>query len=83
MHESGMVPGKDMSLIVYDDQLSFLQNSGDIPMFTSLRSSIQSAGRSSAEMLLDMINSNDTQPRNLLWEAELVLGSSTAPPRSL
>jgi len=83
MHESGMVPGKDMSLIVYDDQLSFLQNSGDIPMFTSLRSSIQNAGRSSAEMLLDMINSNDTQPRNLLWEAELVLGSSTAPPRSL
>ncbi|WP_022951620.1 substrate-binding domain-containing protein [Leucothrix mucor] len=83
MHEHNLVPGKDISLIVYDDQLSFLQNSGDIPMFTSLRSSIQDAGSSVAQMLIDMINSNDTQPRNLLWEAELVLGSSTAPPRSL
>lgn len=83
MRENGMVPGRDISLIVYDDQLSFLQNSGDIPMFTSLRSSIQNAGRAVAQMLIDMINSADTRPRNLLWEAELVLGSSTAPPRSL
>lgn len=83
MHEHHLLPGKDISLIVYDDQLSFLQNSGDIPMFTSLRSSIQDAGRSVAQMLIDMISSNDTHPRNLLWEAELVLGSSTAPPRSL
>ena len=83
MHEHHLLPGKDISLIVYDDQLSFLQNSGDIPMFTSLRSSIQDAGRSVAQMLIEMISSNDTRPRNLLWEAELVLGSSTAPPRSL
>jgi len=80
IHEAGLVPGKDVSLVVFDDQLSFLQNSGDIPMFTSLRSSIHDAGTRVAEMLLSKINQPDSGFCHELWEAEFVLGSSTARP---
>jgi LacI family transcriptional regulator len=80
IHEAGLVPGKDVSLVTFDDQLSFLQNSGDIPMFTSLRSSIQNAGTRVAEMLLSKINQPDSGFCHELWEAELVLGSSTSRP---
>lgn len=84
---AGLVLGRDVSIITFDDQLSFLQNSGDIPLFTSLRSSIQDAGRRLAEILIEIIESGETSSsanestnRHELWETELVLGTSTAPP---
>lgn len=80
IQEAGLKPGKDISIVVFDDQLSFLQNSGNIPMFTSLRSSIQDAGTRVAEMLISKINKPDTGHIHELWEAELVLGSSTSRP---
>jgi LacI family transcriptional regulator len=83
IQEAGLVPGRDVSIITFDDQLSFLQNSGDIPLFTSLRSSIQEAGRRLAEILLEIIETNDlkaSENRHELWEAELVIGASTSPP---
>ena len=80
IHEAGLVPGKDVSIVTFDDQLSFLQNSGDIPMFTSLRSSIQNAGTRVAEMLISKINQPNLGHCHELWEAELVLGSSTSRP---
>ena len=83
IQEAGLVLGKDISIITFDDQLSFLQNSGDIPLFTSLRSSIQEAGRRLAEILIETIESNKSSTsanRHELWEAELVLGTSTGPP---
>ena len=83
IQEAGLVPGSDVSIITFDDQLSFLQNSGDIPLFTSLRSSIQEAGRRLAEILIEIIETDQAssaENRHELWEAELVLGASTAPP---
>ena len=80
IHEAGLVPGKDISIVVFDDQLSFLQNSGEIPMFTSLRSSIQNAGTRVAEMLISKINQPNSGICHELWEAEFVLGSSTSRP---
>ena len=83
IREAGLVPGRDVSIITFDDQLSFLQNSGDIPLFTSLRSSIQGAGRRVAEILIEIIEKGDSKQaeyQNELWEAELVLGASTSPP---
>ncbi len=80
IQEKGLVPGRDVSLITFDDQLSFLQNSGDIPLFTSLRSSIKKAGARTAQILLDRINHPSLEHQNELWEAELVLGSSTSSP---
>lgn len=80
IHEAGLVPGKDISILTWDDQLSFLQNSGHIPMFTSLRSSIQDAGTRVAETLISLINKPKSEASQELWEADLVLGSSTSRP---
>lgn len=80
IQESGLTVGRDMSIVTFDDQLSFLQNSGEIPMFTSLRSSIQNAGSRVARMLIDIIEKPNAPLYHELWEAELVLGRSTAPP---
>ncbi|RVU86497.1 LacI family DNA-binding transcriptional regulator [Leucothrix sargassi] len=79
IREANLVLGKDISIITFDDRLSFLQNSGDVPMFTSLRSSIRDAGVRVAEILLDQINNPKAGLCHELWEAELVLGSSTGP----
>lgn len=81
--EAGLKPGVDLSLITYDDCLSFLQSAGSssqgIPLFTVVRSSIREAGRRVAEMLIDQIERRHPAPIQELWEAELVIGRSTGP----
>jgi LacI family transcriptional regulator len=71
--------GRDVSVIIHDDDLSYLPNGGDEPLFTATRSSVRDAGRRAARMLLDIITSGDTTPRTDLLEAELILGPSTGP----
>ena len=78
MHEQGCKPGRDVSLIAYDDCLSFLPTTGERPAITAMRSSIRLAGKHCAEMLIDLIEKK-TGPRNLLLEAEFVVGASTGP----
>jgi LacI family transcriptional regulator len=71
--------GRDISVICYDDKVSTLPN-GDTaePMFTAARSSVRDAGRRCAEILIDCINNPHLPLRQELWEAELILGGSTA-----
>ncbi len=83
IQEAGLKLGEDISIVTFDDQLSFLQNSGDIPMFTSVRSSIREAGVRVAEIMLDQIDNPKASPHHELWEAELVLGASTCRPNSV
>ncbi|MEM9677752.1 MAG: substrate-binding domain-containing protein [Pseudomonadota bacterium] len=82
--ENGMRPGKDISVMTFDDVLSFLQPSGNqtsSPAFTSMRSSIQDAGRRSAEILIDVIEGKNSDHTGVCWEAELVEGRTTSPLR--
>ncbi|WP_093966583.1 substrate-binding domain-containing protein [Actibacterium lipolyticum] len=81
IEELGLKMGKDVSLIVHDDELSYFKNSDgmDVPLFTATRSSVRDAGRQAAEMLLSIIQSPDTAPQSRLLEAELTLGRSTCP----
>jgi len=79
IEERGLVLGQDVSVIIHDDDLSYLGNRGDIPAFTATRSSVRDAGRRSAEMLLEMITTQDQTPRHELWESELTVGLSTGP----
>lgn len=86
LSEAGLRPGKDMSIIAFDDCLSFLQHGGDgpptgIPYFTAIRSSISNAGRRVAQMLLDRIENPSAALEHDLWEADFVIGQTTAPPR--
>ena len=78
--DAGLSPGRDVSIITFDDQLSFLHpgSTGSIPHLTCLRSSIRSAGRRVAEMLLEQIDGGAETPVHELWEAEFVIGQSTA-----
>ncbi|PLW76928.1 LacI family DNA-binding transcriptional regulator [Cohaesibacter celericrescens] len=78
--EAGLHLGRDLSVLTFDDQLSFLQYSG-VPLFTAVRSSIKEAGKRLAEILLERIANPDSPPTQELWEAELVVGRSTGPRR--
>lgn len=79
IEEIGLRLGKDISVITHDDDLSYLQNRADVPVFTATRSSVRDAGRRSASMLLDLIETPGSGPCEELFEAELILGQSTGP----
>lgn len=79
IEEAGLVMGTDVSVITHDDDLSYLRNGGDIPIYTATRSSVRQAGRRLAEMLLAAIANPAHPPQNELLEAELMVGRSTGP----
>jgi LacI family transcriptional regulator len=79
IEELGFAMGRDISVICHDDELSYLKNGGDIPVFTATRSSVREAGRRAGRMLLDIIETPQTGFRQELLEAQLILGQSTGP----
>lgn len=79
IEEAGLKMGRDVSVIIHDDELSYLRNGEDVPIFTATRSSVRLAGRLAAEMLIGMLNDPESPPREHLLEAELIIGQSTGP----
>ena len=79
---AGLSMGRDVSVITHDDELSYLGNGGDVPIFTATRSSVREAGRLAGAMLIDLINDPGRTPRQHLLEAQVVLGTSTGPAAS-
>ncbi len=77
--DAGLEMGRDISVLIHDDMLSYLRNGGGIPIFTAVRSSVHQAGQLCANMLLEIIQSGQNDPRQQLLEAELVIGQSTGP----
>ncbi len=77
--ERGLVMGRDVSVISHDDDLGYLRNGAEVPIFTATRSSVREAGRRAAEMLLRMIREPSCAPLQTLLEADLILGQSTGP----
>lgn len=77
--DAGKTMGKDVSVVIHDDELSYLPNGAEIPMFTATKSSVHHAGQLCAQMLLDIISDNDPTPRHTLLETELTVGESTGP----
>ncbi len=80
--QCGLKTGEDVSIITHDDALSFLPNSGEVPIFTCTRSSVRFAGQKAAELLLNMVESPRAAPQSLHLEAELIIGQSTGPARA-
>ncbi|AXI44756.1 LacI family transcriptional regulator [Sulfitobacter sp. SK012] len=75
----GLMVGRDISIICFDDDITTLPNGSPAePTFTASRSSVRAAGRRCAELLIDRINNQHLPPHQELWEAELILGGSTA-----
>lgn len=79
VQEAGLTLGQEVSLLTYDDDLSYLSNRQDVPLFTAVRSSVRDAGRQIAQILVNQISNPDGPPQNALFEAELVVGRSTGP----
>lgn len=79
VEERGLSVGKDVSIICFDDAISYLPNGAGEPIFTATRSSVRDAGRRCAEMLIKRIEDPTTPHLSELWDAELVVGSSTGP----
>jgi len=79
IEEIGLRMGRDVSVITHDDDLSYLKNGGDVPVFTATRSSVREAGRRAGRMLLGIVEDPETGFRQDLLEAELILGLSTGP----
>ena len=81
LEEQGLHLPRDVSIIIHDDDLSYLRNGEDVPIYTATRSSVREAGRLAAEMLLHLIAHPETGPLQRLLEAELIIGQSTGPVR--
>ncbi|MEO0484306.1 MAG: substrate-binding domain-containing protein [Pseudomonadota bacterium] len=79
VEELGLTLGRDISLITHDDDLSYLRNGGEVPLFTATRSSVRDAGRLAARMLLDQIKDPGAPMPTKLLEAPLIIGRSTGP----
>ena len=79
LDELGLKLGRDVSIIIHDDELSYLRNGDDVPIYTATRSSVREAGRQTAEMVLDLIANPGKPPQTRLLEAELIIGQSTGP----
>lgn len=79
IQEAGLQMGKDISVVAYDDDLSYLSNRQDIPIFTAVRSSIREAGQHVAAMLINQVEAQTGALDSRLLEADLVVGSSTGP----
>jgi len=75
----GLTMARDVSIITHDDDLSYLSNGGEVPIFTATRSSVRQAGRLCAERLMELIQNPSLPPRQRLLEAELTVGQSTGP----
>ncbi|MGB3277861.1 MAG: substrate-binding domain-containing protein, partial [Pseudorhodobacter sp.] len=79
IEERGLKIGRDVSVIIHDDDLSYMKNGEDVPIFTATRSSVRMAGRIAASLLLDRITNSTPSPSTRLLEAELIIGQSTGP----
>lgn len=79
IEERGLVMGRDVSVIIHDDDLSYMKNGEDVPIYTATRSSVREAGRIAAEMLLGLIAAPGEAPPHRLLEADLIIGQSTGP----
>ncbi|MDD7969894.1 LacI family DNA-binding transcriptional regulator [Roseinatronobacter alkalisoli] len=77
--DQGCRMGRDVSVITHDDDLSYLPNGRDVPLFTATRSSVRDAGRKAAEMVLSLISAPGQGPLTCLMETTLIVGESTGP----
>ncbi|WP_227272214.1 LacI family DNA-binding transcriptional regulator [Roseobacter weihaiensis] len=79
VEDRGLRIGRDVSVVCFDDDISFLPNAGETPLFTAMRSSVRAAGQRCATLLIERIKAPQAPPPTELWEAELIRGTSSGP----
>ena len=79
LEAEGLRLGRDVSMMIFDDDISYLRNGDEVPLFTAVRSSVRDAGLRAGRMLIRHIAHPGTEVETELLEAELRLGLSTGP----
>ena len=79
VQDRGLRPGREVSIFTHDDDLSYLRNGRDAPIFSATRSSVRQAGRVCADMLIARIRDPAAPFGSTLLEAELMVGQTTGP----
>ncbi|ALI54603.1 substrate-binding domain-containing protein [Celeribacter marinus] len=77
--DAGLKLGRDVSLVIHDDDLSYLRNGTSEPIYTATRSSVRHAGRICAEMLMTQINDPNAPHEHRMLDAELIIGHTHGP----
>ncbi|WP_417269730.1 substrate-binding domain-containing protein [Celeribacter sp.] len=77
--EANLKLGRDVSLVIHDDDLSYLRNGTSEPIYTATRSSVRLAGRICADMLMRRIANPSAPPEHRLLDAELIIGHTHGP----
>ncbi|MEZ5448855.1 MAG: substrate-binding domain-containing protein, partial [Thiolinea sp.] len=77
IRESGLEPGKDISLITYDDDLPYLEAARFNPSLTTVHSSIRQAGYEITHHLHEMIQSNGRHQIRKILDVDLIARGST------
>jgi len=80
--KAGLKIGENISVIIHDDELSYFDNGGDVPQFTSTRSSVREAGVLAGDMLIKQIDNPELFPQTKLLKSSLTMGASTGPYRA-
>ncbi|WP_339107215.1 LacI family DNA-binding transcriptional regulator [Thioclava sp. GXIMD4216] len=76
VEDTGHVLGRDISVVTWDDELSFVSNRGLNPLYTTMKSPIREAGQRAAQMLIDRIETPEIAQSPLLIEPALLMGHS-------
>ena len=77
LEEKNLKIGQDISILTFDDDLSYFREDGEIPLFTSTKSSVREAGYKTANLLIESIKNPTQETQGILLEAELTIGLST------
>lgn len=80
VEEYGLKIGRDVSVVTFDDDLSYMRNgTPEAPIFTAVQSSVRDAGRRAARMLLDRVTDPDAPPVEQMMDCRLIIGATTGP----
>ena len=77
IQQMGFKIADEVSIMCWDDCLSYLKQNHDNPYFTCIQSSVSDAGRDAALMIIDIINNKDVKIKTKLLQGVLKIGDST------
>ncbi|NIZ13787.1 substrate-binding domain-containing protein [Phaeobacter sp. HF9A] len=80
IEESGLKMGRDISVITHDDDLSYMRNGADVPVFTATRSSVREAGGGPGQPPGFQNQNPRAPPQTEPFLAEVTVGRPTRPP---
>lgn len=76
IHDAGLDCPSDVSILTFDDDLSYFRARDDAPAFAAMKSSVRVAGHEAAELLVDLVEGRTETEIHRLLTARFVNGRS-------